>query len=60
MTVDEFVYVQIHYSLRQMPNTFEFKTDTFAPQPKTVDKLFLYCYNKENYWKAGGQDDNDD
>ena len=38
--------VQIHCSLRQMPNTFEFKTYTFAPQLKTVDKLFLYCYNK--------------
>ena len=49
MTVDEFVYVQIHYSLRQMPNNFEFKTDTFATQLKTVDKLFLYCYNVENY-----------
>ncbi len=39
MIVDEFVYVQIHYSLRQMPNTIEFKTDTFATQLKTVDKL---------------------
>ncbi len=27
-------------------NILEFKTDTFAPQLKTVDKLFLYCYNK--------------
>ena len=41
-------------------NTFEFKINTFAVQLKTVDKLFLYCYNVENYRKAGGQDDNDD
>lgn len=32
-----------------LSNTFEFKTYTFAPQLKTVDKLFLYCYNVENY-----------
>ena len=33
----------------QSTNTFAFKNDTFAQSAKTVDKLFLYCYNVKNY-----------
>ncbi len=39
------ICIEVRHS-ESIPNTFEFKTNTFAPQLKTVDKLFLYCYNK--------------
>ena len=42
-------YYYIISSVTVPLNTFAFKIDTFAQSLKTVDNLFLYCYNVEKF-----------
>ena len=39
------ICIEVRHS-ESVANILKFKINTFAPQLKTVDKLFLYCYHE--------------